>query len=391
MNIQISKEADTWFKAHQELEKKHVEKKREVETNLIKGTPLTLDGKDMRLFKKIAAQIHLSATDQIRVVVSETIDAFKRDYKWLNVKPNTNKDLLHIYKHIYDEELIHQHIQKITDQIPTQQDLLLDELYKQGFAPTYLMHFYNSLIEEDIHYFEDNNYDYSFSKSIIELDNPTKEDLIQAVQVCPFNYEIYKQAYNHNLYTNDLETIRNMYEIRFKSPTKTIIDFETIVDPITQKKNEQVLQKAHKIADTVKDKDFGENLLKKYPNKSDDEIAHLFWDDSDFGFEEGLLTFILFCNILSLFNMSPPKNANRNSSSTYLENLLCMIIIDIVVIALATAHENRAKEVHTYTMTRKENSNISQTVPKTQPTTQKQSNPTPKKISFFEWILSLFK
>ncbi len=152
--IQIPEEVDKWYKTHLEFQNKHEEKIKEVEDNLIKCTPLPLDGKEVRLFKKVAAQIHLSATDQIKVVISETIDTFKKDYKWIDLKPNTNVELKNIFMHMYDEQFIHQHIQSIIQLISKQENVLIDQLYKEGFAPTYLIQFYNTLIQEEIEYME---------------------------------------------------------------------------------------------------------------------------------------------------------------------------------------------------------------------------------------------
>ena len=378
-SIKINDEVENWYLTHLKLEKEHEEKMKEVEQKLIECTPLSLDGKDVRLYKKIAAQVYLSATDQIKVVVSETMDSFKKDYKWLDLKPSINKDLLHIYKHVYDEECIHQHIQKIIAQIQKQENPLLDDLYRNGFAPTYLMHFYNSLIEENIHYFENNKYDYSFSKNIKELDNPTKEDIIQSIQICPFNYEIYKQAYIHNLYTNDLETLQNAYHVHFNT------------DTVMQKKRDEVVEKMSKMADEIKKDDFGKELIKKYPNKSNKEIAQSYLNDCGINWEAGILTFAVFCSILNLFMMDPPKKA-KHSSSEELFDMLTDILTDIIVSSLVLDVPSQTADMFD-PIIMDPVPNVFHTKRKSSSTTHSDSY-TPlqrrRRMSFIQFVLSLF-
>ncbi len=384
--IKINDEVENWYLTHLKLENGHAEKMKEVEQKLIECTPLSLDGKDVRLYKKIAAQVYLSATDQIKVVVSETIDSYKKDYKWLDLKPSINKDLLHIYKHVYDEEWIHQHIQKIIGKIKKQENALLDDLYRNGFAATYLMHFYNSLIEENIHYFEDNKYEYSFSKKIKKLDNPTKEEIIQTIQVCPFNYEIYKQAYIHNLYTNDLKALQSTYHVHFS----TTVNFETVSDPVMQKKRDEVMEKMSKVADEIKKDDFGKELIKKYRNKSNKEIAKSYLNDCGINWEAGILTFAVFCSILNLFLMDPPEKA-KHSSSEELFDMLTDILTDMIVLKLVSDISGQTTDMFEPIMN--PIPNIFHRTRKSSSTTHSDSC-TPlqrrRRMSFIQFILSLF-
>lgn len=110
--IEIKDNVQTWYDENKKLEEEHQSTIEKVEDSLKHWSPEKLDGKDVHTLNKVLAQINVAATDQINVVVDKTIKNFQENKKWLNLGFNTNKDLLNIYAHTYDEDAVNEHIEK---------------------------------------------------------------------------------------------------------------------------------------------------------------------------------------------------------------------------------------------------------------------------------------
>ena len=119
---------------------------------------------------------------------------------------------MNIYAHTYDEDTVNEHIEKIASTIEPTDNELKNKLYTEGFIPTYLTHFYNSVIKDNIQHFENSDIDYSFSKDIKPLDEINEHTIIEALKAYPFNVEIYKKA----PLNEDLNNLMSSYNIPVK-------------------------------------------------------------------------------------------------------------------------------------------------------------------------------
>ena len=103
-------------------------------------------------------------------------------------------------------------LKKIASTIEPTDNELKNKLYTEGFIPTYLTHFYNSVIKDNIQHFENSDIDYSFSKDIKPLDEINEHTIIEALKAYPFNVEVYKKAPLN-------EDLNNLTKLGKKSPT----------------------------------------------------------------------------------------------------------------------------------------------------------------------------
>jgi hypothetical protein len=414
--IEIKDNVQAWYDENKKLEEEHQSTIEKVEDSLKHWNPEKLDGKDVHTLNKVLAQINVAATDQINVVVDKTIKNFQENKKWLNLGFNTNKDLLNIYAHTYDEDAINEHIEKIASTIEPTDNELKNKLYTEGFIPTYLTHFYNSVIKDNIHHFENSDIDYSFSKDIKPLDEINEHTIIEALKAYPFNVEIYKKA----PLNEDLNSLMSSYNIPVK---KEIIEHKKEKEAVvleqkaknleaekylnnqttikakkeTEKKRKQVLENAERAKKDLNDSAYLKSFIEKHPNNTDEELAEIF-------FENHLLTTATYIDtsidyffgllILTQLGLNPmwyTKKASKHDSAPVIINILFAVCMQAFLFTLHELRERDNRQISYPTDVPKPRRKVNPTVKKEANKAQNIRQEPQKNLSFFDWLLSLFK